>query len=78
MPHGSLAFPLARRTGKVEMVELDGPVIVIRLTGRFWHKRSDVLARVGSYVQERIPECVAVEIEDESQLEDADPKEPES
>ncbi|KAL1525160.1 hypothetical protein AB1Y20_020031 [Prymnesium parvum] len=65
-------------TGKVEFVELDGPVVVVRLAGRFWHQRSDVLARVERYVQDRIPECIAVEVEDESQLDDSDPPSPSS
>ena len=43
-------------TGRLEFVELDGPIVVVRLSGRFWHKRSDVLMRVSSYVLERIPE----------------------
>ncbi|CAM9862489.1 unnamed protein product, partial [Hapterophycus canaliculatus] len=60
-------------TGDCEFVCLDGPSVVVRLTGRFWHEKSSVLARVASFVQARIPECVDVEIEDPSQLEDADP-----
>ena len=62
-------------TGLVEFVELDGPILVVRLTGRFWHERSRVVERVTSYVLERIPECVDVEIEDVAQLDDADPDE---
>lgn len=30
-------------TGEVELAELDGPVVVLRLKGRFWHKRTDVV-----------------------------------
>eukprot|EP00752_Nemacystus_decipiens_P014769 g13148.t1 len=63
-------------TGDCEFVCLDGPSVVVRLTGRFWHEKSTVLARVGSFVQSRIPECVDVEIEDPTQLEDADPQGP--
>lgn len=59
-------------TGTVEFVELDGPILVVRLAGRFWHERSRVVERVSSYVLERIPECVDVEIEDVQQLDDAD------
>lgn len=33
-----------------------------------------VLARVANFVLKRIPECIDVEIEDASQLEDADPQ----
>lgn len=41
--------------GKVELAELDGPFVKIRLKGRFWHKRSTVLARVSNYLKQRIP-----------------------
>lgn len=58
-------------TGVVQLVELDGPFVKLRLTGRFWHERSMVLARVANYLQKRIPEIVEVEIEDESQLDDS-------
>ena len=58
-------------TGAAEFVELDGPSVVVRLRGRFWHKRSTVLERIESYLLERIPECVSVEIEDPAQLDDA-------
>ena len=58
-------------TGKAEFVELDGPIVVVRLSGRFWHKRSTVLERIESFILERIPECIAVEIEDPVQLDDA-------
>jgi len=59
-------------TGDVDLAELEGVTVVLRLTGRFWHKRSDVLARVAQYLQDRIPEICDVVIEDESQLDDAD------
>ena len=58
-------------------MELDGPSIIVRLTGRFWHKRTDVIERVESYVIERIPECISVEIDDPASLSDeelADPR----
>ena len=51
-------------------MELDGPSIIVRLTGRFWHKRTDVIERVESYVLERIPECISVEIDDLASLSD--------
>ena len=59
-------------TGTVDFVGIEGPSVVVRLGGRFWHQRSDVLQRVGSYLQDRIPEICDVEIEDPAQLDDAD------
>ena len=63
-------------TGGVEFVELDGPTMVVRFTGRFWHARVTVLDRIEAYVLARIPECIGVDIEDDSQLDDADPEAP--
>ena len=57
-------------TGGVDYVDLDGPTVILRLKGRFWHQRTTVLARVGAYLMGRIPEIVQVEIEDEWQLTD--------
>eukprot|EP00242_Pyramimonas_sp_CCMP2087_P011829 CAMPEP_0198202676 /NCGR_PEP_ID=MMETSP1445-20131203/5882_1 /TAXON_ID=36898 /ORGANISM="Pyramimonas sp., Strain CCMP2087" /LENGTH=173 /DNA_ID=CAMNT_0043873721 /DNA_START=82 /DNA_END=603 /DNA_ORIENTATION=- len=58
-------------TGVVTLVELDGPVVVLRLKGRFWHERSMILLRMGAYLKEQIPEILDVEIEDEAQLDDS-------
>ena len=58
-------------TGVVELADLDGPFVKIRLKGRFWHKRSTVLARVANYLKQRIPEILEVDIEDEKQLDDS-------
>lgn len=55
-------------TGGVDYVELDGPVVVLRLKGRFWHQRTAVLTRVANYLQQRIPEIIDVTVEDEWQL----------
>jgi len=57
-------------TGDVQLADIDGPFIQVRLVGRFWHKRVDVLARVENYVLTRIPEAIEVQIEDPSQLDD--------
>ncbi|XP_057868976.2 uncharacterized protein LOC131075980 isoform X2 [Cryptomeria japonica] len=57
--------------GITELAELDGPFLKLRLKGRFWHKRSTVLARLGTYLQKRIPEILEVDIEDEAQLDDS-------
>ncbi|EOA28023.1 hypothetical protein CARUB_v10024199mg [Capsella rubella] len=58
-------------TGQVELVELDGPFVTISLRGKFWHTRAMVLARIGNYMKQRIPEILEVEIEDEKQLDDS-------
>jgi hypothetical protein len=59
-------------TGTVELVEIEGPIVIIRLGGRFWHTRSDVVQRVANDLIERIPEICDVEVEDAAQLDDAD------
>ena len=59
-------------TGTVQLAELDGPFVRLRLQGRFWHKRADVLARVAAYLQRRIPDIMEVDIEDEAQLDDSE------
>ncbi|XP_030482745.2 uncharacterized protein LOC115699462 [Cannabis sativa] len=58
-------------TGQVDLAELDGPFVKISLKGRFWHKRSTVVARLGNYLKQRIPEILEVDIEDEKQLDDS-------
>ncbi|KAL5848678.1 hypothetical protein ACOSQ3_006729 [Xanthoceras sorbifolium] len=58
-------------TGEAELAELDGPFVKISLRGRFWHKRSTVLARLANYLKQRIPEILEVDIEDEKQLDDS-------
>jgi hypothetical protein len=59
-------------TGTVDFVELEGPTVVVRFGGRFWHKRTDVLTRVAAFLEARIPEICDVSIEDVAQLDDAD------
>ncbi|KAM0882276.1 hypothetical protein ACQ4PT_032386 [Festuca glaucescens] len=58
-------------TGQVDLAELDGPFVKLRLKGKFWHTRATVVARIGNYLKNRIPEILEVEIEDESQLDDS-------
>ena len=59
-------------TGRIELVDLDGPMAVVRMSGRFWHKRADVLARVSAYVKSRVPELFEMDIEDPAQLDDSE------
>ncbi|XP_047306787.1 uncharacterized protein LOC124910214 [Impatiens glandulifera] len=63
--------PSVNITGEVRLVELDGPFVTIGLKGRFWHTRATVLARIGNYLKQRIPEIMEVDIEDEKQLDDS-------
>jgi len=55
-------------TGGFDYVDMDGPVVVIELKGRFWHERTMVLARVKNYVLHRIPEIIDVVVEDVASL----------
>mmetsp|Transcript_7971 Transcript_7971/g.20665 ORF Transcript_7971/g.20665 Transcript_7971/m.20665 type:complete len:139 (+) Transcript_7971:44-460(+) len=59
-------------TGHVDLVEISGPTVVLRLSGRFWHERRVVLDRVGAFLQDRIPELCDWEIESPDQLDDDD------
>ena len=52
-------------TGAIELVEVDGPTIIVSLSGRFWHATDTVMLRVESFVKQRIPEVISV-ILDES------------
>ncbi|TVU09979.1 hypothetical protein EJB05_43480, partial [Eragrostis curvula] len=58
-------------TGQVDLAELDGPFVKLRLKGKFWHTRATVVARIGNYLKNRIPEILEVDIEDEKQLDDS-------
>ncbi|KAK8941225.1 hypothetical protein KSP39_PZI010412 [Platanthera zijinensis] len=58
-------------TGVVDLAELDGPFVKLRLRGRFWHTRATVLARLATYLKNRIPEVMEVDIEDHQQLDDS-------
>ena len=41
--------------GQVDLAELDGPFVKLRLKGKFWHTRATVVARIGNYLKNRIP-----------------------
>lgn len=58
-------------TGVVELAALDGPFVTLRLRGRFWHPRGMVLARVGAYLRQRLPDVQDCSIEDVKQLDDS-------
>jgi hypothetical protein len=50
-------------TGEIELVELDGPTMVVKLSGRFWHATDTVMMRVESFVKQRIPEVISVTLD---------------
>lgn len=57
-------------TGDIEFVEVDGPTVVLSLTGRFWHRRETVLARAAVWLNACMPEIVQVRVEDPADLDD--------
>ena len=50
-------------TGEIELVEVDGPTLVVKLSGRFWHATDTVMMRVESFVKQRIPEVIEVKLD---------------
>jgi hypothetical protein len=50
-------------TGEIEFTDVDGPSIVISLRGRFWHATDTILMRIESFVKQRIPEVISVELD---------------
>eukprot|EP00490_Sorites_sp_Unknown_P019564 CAMPEP_0114640810 /NCGR_PEP_ID=MMETSP0191-20121206/1908_1 /TAXON_ID=126664 /ORGANISM="Sorites sp." /LENGTH=177 /DNA_ID=CAMNT_0001852781 /DNA_START=26 /DNA_END=557 /DNA_ORIENTATION=+ len=65
-------------TGKVDLVEVEGPMVYIHLYGAFWHNRADVLRRVKKYLMQRIPEIAEVDVSDPDDLIDEGRDEAES
>jgi len=59
-------------TGNVELVSLDGPFLTLRLTGRFWHRRTTVMSCVAGMIGQCIPEVADVSVEDPEMLLDVE------
>jgi hypothetical protein len=55
-------------TGQIELVELDGPVVLVSLRGAFWHRRETVLQNARAFLMQKIPELAEVDIFDASDL----------
>lgn len=53
-------------TGKIELIEVDGPTIYVALNGRFWHATDTVMMRVSSFIKNRIPEVIDVVLDTKS------------
>jgi hypothetical protein len=57
-------------TGDLEFVELQGPEVILRLEGMFWHRRDTVLGRAAMWLNACMPEITEVRVEDEEELKD--------
>lgn len=57
-------------TGEISLVEIDGPEVILTLSGKFWHTRSYVLGRAAMYLNARIPEITRVSVDDSDELND--------
>mmetsp|Transcript_23737 Transcript_23737/g.51898 ORF Transcript_23737/g.51898 Transcript_23737/m.51898 type:complete len:225 (-) Transcript_23737:423-1097(-) len=57
-------------TGLIELEEVCGPEVTLRLEGKFWHKRSTVLGRAAVWLNARIPEITEVVVANLEDLED--------
>ncbi len=55
-------------TGDVKLQSLDGPCVVVALSGAFWHRRETVLANTAAFLMARIPEIAEVTVPDEDML----------
>lgn len=57
-------------TGQLEFVELDGPQVILELSGKFWHRRETVLGRAAMWLHACMPEITNVRVQDKEELED--------
>ena len=55
-------------TGDIGLHSLDGPIVLLELRGRFWHRRETVLANARVYLMRAIPELADVDVFDEDDL----------
>ena len=49
-------------------MELDGPIVYVALTGKFWHRRDTVLENARTYLMQKIPELADVDVADQDKL----------
>lgn len=49
---------------------MDGPEVILSLSGKFWHTRSHVLGRAAMYLNARIPEIQRVSVWEPDELND--------
>ena len=55
-------------TGDLSLFEIDGPIVVLSLSGQFWHKRETVMRNAGTFLMQVIPEIADVVPADEDDL----------
>lgn len=55
-------------TGSVTLVDIDGPIVLLALQGRFWHRRETVLRNARAYLMNAIPELADVDLADPDDL----------
>uniref|UniRef100_A0A7S0JE06 Uncharacterized protein n=1 Tax=Calcidiscus leptoporus TaxID=127549 RepID=A0A7S0JE06_9EUKA len=51
-------------SGSIALRELDGPVAVLTLSGRFWHRRATVLRNAKAWLRRRWPELSDAQVAD--------------
>mmetsp|Transcript_26085 Transcript_26085/g.51999 ORF Transcript_26085/g.51999 Transcript_26085/m.51999 type:complete len:227 (-) Transcript_26085:204-884(-) len=57
-------------TGRLDFVAVEGPEVILALSGKFWHRRETVLGRAATWLNARIPEVATVSVEEREMLED--------
>lgn len=57
-------------TGELSFVEVDGPEVILSLSGAFWHRRDTVLGRAAMWLNACMPEIISVRVEDMEELKD--------
>lgn len=57
-------------TGEIEFDSLDGPEVVLSLSGKFWHRRETVLGKAAMYLNARIPELTSIQVSSPEELSD--------
>lgn len=58
-------------TGSIQFVEVCGPEVALKLSGKFWHRRDTVLGRAAMWLNACMPEISNVYVSDPSDLDDA-------
>lgn len=57
-------------TGELEFVDVEGPEVILSLSGAFWHRRETVLGRAAMWLNACMPEVVGVRVNDMEKLKD--------